>query len=97
MNYYSVQDVYNAMYGKRESNDITIQGAYHSMYEEKDHEVSMIRSQLHSIQKSCESLMKHMSGEETNVEAWVQAKITKAEEELHAAANYIESGESEVK
>ena len=75
----------------------SVESAYNSMYEEKDHEVSMIRSQLHSIQKSCESLMKHMSGEEMNVEAWVQAKITKAEEELHAAANYIESGESKVK
>jgi len=88
------------MYDKRESNDVTIEGAYHSMYETKgyeDHEVSMIRAQLHSIQKSCESLMKHMQGEEVNVEAWVQAKITIAAEDLHAAANYIESGESEVK
>jgi hypothetical protein len=93
MNHYSVQDAYSAMYGEREKKDPSIQGAYDSMYEAKDHEVSMIRSQLHSIQKSCESLMKHMM----NVEAWVQAKITKAEEELHAAANYIESGESEVK
>ena len=57
----------------------------------------MIRAQLHSIQKSCEALMKHMSGEETNVEAWVQAKITTAADDLHAAANYIESGESKVK
>jgi nitric oxide reductase activation protein len=100
MNYYSVQDAYQAMYGVREENDITIQSVYHSMYETKgyeDHEVSMIRAQLHSIQKSCESLMKHMKGEETDVEAWVQAKITTAAEDLHAAANYIESGESKVK
>jgi peptidoglycan hydrolase CwlO-like protein len=78
----------------------SVESAYNSIYESKgyeDHEVSMIRAQLHSIQKSCESLMKSMSGEEANVEAWVQAKITTAEEDLHAAANYIESGESEVK
>jgi hypothetical protein len=96
MNHYSVQDAYSAIYGKRESKDSSIQGDYDSIYEEKDHEVSMIRAQLHSIQKSCESLMKHMSGEETNVEAWVQAKITTAADDLHAAANYIESGESKV-
>ena len=97
MNHYSVQDAYSAMYGEREKKDPTIQGAYNLMYEEKDHEVSMIRAQLHSIQKSCELLMKEMEGEESNVEAWVQAKITTAAETLHAAANYIESGESKVK
>ena len=73
--------------------------AYTSIYEKKgeeDHEVSMIRAQLHSIMKSCESLMSHMQGDEKDVEAWVQAKITRAEEDLHAAANYIDSGESEV-
>lgn len=72
---------------------------YMSIYEKKgeqDHEVSMIRSQVHSIKKSCEILMNHMQGGEKDVEAWVQAKITKAEEMLQAAANYIESGESEV-
>jgi len=72
--------------------------AYHNIYEmekRRDHEVSMIRAQLHSISDSCEKLTKHMSGkEEMDVEAWVQAKITRAEEDLHAAANYIDSGES---
>jgi len=60
----------------------------------EDHEVSMIRAQIHSIKNSCETLMSHMQGEERDIEAWVQAKITRAEEELHAAANYIDSGES---
>lgn len=73
--------------------------AYTSIYEkagEEDHEVSMIRAQLHSIMKSCQSLMKHMQGEERNVEAWVQAKITQAEGMMQSAANYIDSGESSV-
>lgn len=76
----------------------TIFEAYASIYEEKekDHEVSMIRAQLHSIKTSCESLMNHMSGSEENIEAWVQAKITKAAEDLYAASNYIDSGESKV-
>jgi hypothetical protein len=71
--------------------------AYVNVYErkgEEDHEVSMIRAQLHSIMKSCETLMDHMKGGERDVEAWVQAKITKAEGMLQGAANYIESGES---
>lgn len=71
--------------------------AYSSIYEKKDeedHEVSMIRAQLHSIMKSCQSLMKHMQGDERNVEAWIQAKITQAEGMLQSAANYIDSGES---
>lgn len=78
----------------------SVESAYQSMYETKaveDHEVSMIRAQLHAIQKSCETLMKHMSGEEMNVEAWVQSKITTAADYLHAAANYVDSGEMETK
>ena len=79
----------------------TLLEAYASIYEKseqgyEDHEVSMIRAQLHSIKNSCETLMKHMSGGERNIEAWVQAKITKAAEDLYAAANYIDSGESKV-
>jgi len=79
----------------------TILEAYSSIYEKseqgyEDHEVSMIRAQLHSVMKSCQSLMSHMQGEERNIEAWVQAKITRAAEDLYAAANYIDSGESKV-
>jgi hypothetical protein len=79
----------------------TILEAYSSIYEKseqgyEDHEVSMIRAQLHSIKNSCETLMKHMSGEEKNIEAWVQAKITRAAEDLYSASNYVDSGESKV-
>jgi hypothetical protein len=71
--------------------------AYQGIYEEKDHEVSMIRSELKTAMDSIARLQKHMQGEEKDVEAWVQSKITKAADYLQAAANYIDSGESQVK
>jgi hypothetical protein len=79
---------------RRDMKHYSVQKAYDSIYEQNDHEISMIRAQLHSIQKSCESLMKYMSGEERDIEAWVQAKITTASEDLYAASNYIESQQS---
>jgi ribosomal protein S20 len=75
----------------------TIQSAYASIYEEKDHEVSMIRSELKTAMDAISRLQSKMKGEEKDVEAWVQSKITKAADYLQAAANYIDSGESEVK
>lgn len=71
--------------------------AYQGIYEEKDHEVSMIRSELKTAMDSIARLQKQMQGEEKDVEAWVQSKITKAADYLQAAANYIDSGESQVK
>jgi hypothetical protein len=77
----------------------SMEAAYASIYEkrEEDHELSMIRAQLHDIMKSCQTLMNHVQGGEKNMEAWIQAKITTCAEDLHSAANYIESGESNVK
>ena len=71
--------------------------AYQGIYEEKDHEVSMIRSELKTAMDAISRLQDKMKGEEKDVEAWVQSKITKAADYLQAAANYIDSGESEVK
>jgi hypothetical protein len=75
----------------------TVQSAYASIYEKKDHEVSMIRSELKTAMDAISRLQNKMKGEEKDVEAWVQSKITKAADYLQAAANYIDSGESEVK
>ena len=75
----------------------SMQDAYASIYEKKDHEVSMIRSELNTAMEAIKKLQKHMQGEERDVEAWIQSKITKAADYLQAAANYIDSGESEVK
>ena len=83
----------------RMENHSSMEAAYASIYEkrEEDHELSMIRAQLHDIMKSCQVLMNRMQGGEKNVEAWIQAKITTCAEDLHSAANYIESGESNIK
>ncbi len=73
----------------------SLEGAYNSIYESKDHEKSMIRTELRVALDSVQRLQKKMKGE-GEVEAWIQSKITKAAEYLQTAANYIESGESEV-
>lgn len=70
--------------------------AYKSIYETNDHEHSMIRTELKVAMDAITRLQKKMGGE-GDVEAWVQSKITKAADYLQAAANYIESGESDVK
>jgi ribosomal protein S20 len=57
----------------------------------------MIRSELKTAMDAISRLRSKMKGEERDVEAWVQSKITKAADYLQAAANYIDSGESEVK
>ena len=57
----------------------------------------MIRSELKTAMDAISRLQDKMKGEEKDVEAWVQSKITKAADYLQAAANYIDSGESEVK
>ncbi len=75
----------------------TIQDAYASIYEKNDHEVSMIRSELKIAMDAITRLQNKMKGEEKDVEAWVQSKITKAADYLQSAANYIDSGESDVK
>ena len=75
----------------------TIQSAYASIYEKNDHEVSMIRSELKTAMDAINRLQDKMKGGERDVEAWVQSKITKAADYLSAAANYIDSGESNVK
>lgn len=75
----------------------SIQSAYQSIYEKNDHEVSMIRSELKTAMEAISKLQQHMKGGEKDVEAWVQSKITKAADYLQSAANYIDSGESNVK
>jgi hypothetical protein len=78
----------------------SLESAYRSIYDElneaKDYEHSMIRTELKTAMDSIKRLQKKMGGE-GDVEAWVQSKITKAADYLQAAANYIDSGESEVK
>jgi len=76
--------------------DKAYQSIYENLSEANDHEHSMIRTELKVAMDAIKRLQKKMGGE-GDVEAWVQSKITKAADYLQAAANYIESGESDVK
>jgi hypothetical protein len=80
--FYSLESAYNSIYD--------------DLHEANDHEHSMIRTELKVAMDAIKRLQKKMGGE-GDVEAWVQSKITKAADYLQAAANYIDSGESEVK
>ena len=63
---------------------------------EPDHEYSMARSELSTIISAAKRLRGKLNGE-GNIEAWVQSKITKAADYIDAAADYLDSGEHDVK
>ena len=67
--------------------------------QEDDHlqsndESSMAQAQLKSIQSNASKLM-DIIGDDEQLDAWVQAKLTKAEDYLDSAAGYLESEEQE--
>ena len=66
----------------------------HPIFEVKeyDYEGQMAKSQLVSIVKNAKSLFDSIS-DKTQLQAWVQSKLTKAEDYLSAVARYLE-GES---
>jgi hypothetical protein len=63
---------------------------------EPDHEHSMARAQLSKVDSASKRLKKKLKGE-GNIKAWVQSKITKASDYIDAAADYLDSGEHNVK
>ena len=63
---------------------------------EPDHEHSMARAQLSKMDSASKRLKKKLKGE-GNIEAWVQSKITKASDYIDAVADYLDSGEHNVK
>jgi hypothetical protein len=64
---------------------------------EPDHEHSMARSELSKIMDAAKRLKKKMGKGEGNIEAWVQSKITRAADYIDTAADYLDSGEHNVK
>jgi hypothetical protein len=68
--------------------------AKHPIFEVKeyDYEGQMARTQLISIVKNAKSLFDSI-GDKTQLQAWVQSKLTKAEDYLNAVRSYLE-GES---
>lgn len=61
--------------------------------EEKDEEFSMARGDIKSIMNSARIILDKLQGE-GELEAWVQSKITKAEDYLSAVADRLQSGEA---
>ena len=59
---------------------------------EVDHEIQMARGQLYKCAKYSIELHNMLKGisEEQGLEAWVQAKITKASDYLSAVKHYLE-------
>ena len=61
---------------------------------EPDDESSMAKAQLKSIQSNASKLM-NLLGDDEQLDAWVQSKLTKAEDYLDATAGYMESEKDE--
>lgn len=59
-----------------------------------DDESSMAKAQIKSIQSNASKLM-NLLGDDDQLDAWVQAKLTKAEDYMDAVAGYTESEEDE--
>jgi hypothetical protein len=59
-------------------------------YLQPDDESSMAKAQLRSIQSNASKMM-DLLGDDDQLDAWVQAKLTKAEDYLDSAAGYTES------
>ena len=60
----------------------------------EDFEFSMARGELKTIKRSAERIMKHLDGA-GDLEAWVQSKITKANDYLNSVANHMDGGEDD--
>jgi len=62
-----------------------------NMSESEDYEVSMAVGQLKTIQERVGKIMDFLSGksDDYNMEAWLQSKITSAEDKLNSVANYV--------
>ena len=63
---------------------------------EHDGEFSMARSDLKTSISSAQRILDKLNGE-GKLEAWLQSKITLASDYLSSAANYVDSGEAELK
>lgn len=64
-----------------------------SVTEEKDEEFSMARGEVKTIMTAARRILDKLQGE-GELEAWVQSKITKAEDYLTTVADHLEGGEA---
>jgi len=68
--------------------DIAIKKAKKSVKEELDYEGEMAKSELLNVIQNAEGLF-NMLDEDTQLEAWVQSKLTKANEYLESVYQYL--------
>lgn len=67
---------------------------YSNLQHDLDHEGEMAKRQLHDMEKYARELSQ-MLNDTTQLEAWVQAKLTKAADYLKTVKHYVEYGMEE--
>lgn len=94
----SLMDRANAHYLQSMANqdrfDADREGMNEDDHLQPDDETSMAKAQLKSIQSNASKMM-DLLGDDDQLDAWVQAKLTKAEDYLDAVAGYTESEKHE--
>ena len=94
----SLMDKASAFYHQSMANqerfDADREGINEDDHLQPDDESSMAKAQLKSIQSNASKLM-DLLGDDDQLDAWVQAKLTKAEDYLDAVAGYTESEKEE--
>jgi hypothetical protein len=70
--------------------DIAIKKTKKSVKEELDYEGEMAKSELYNLIQNAEKLFS-MLDEDTQLEAWVQSKLTKANDYLESVYQYLQS------
>lgn len=94
----SLMDRANAYYLQSMANqdrfDADREGMNEDDHLQPDDETSMAKAQLKSIQSNASKMM-DLLGDDDQLDAWVQAKLTKAEDYLDAVAGYTESEKHE--
>ena len=73
---------------KKESMKKAAQDAKKSIKEEADYEGEMAKSELYRIMQNAQELMSSLD-DDTQLEAWVQSKITKANDYLNSVTQYL--------
>ena len=73
-------------------NKLAKQGQIKTKIIDEDSEYGMARNELETAKRAIDRLNAKMGKGEGELEAWVQAKITKASDYLDTVADYIESG-----
>jgi hypothetical protein len=92
LNYVLNQFIRNYQMGAIDGTPEDLDGIWNALNEGYEHEGSMARSQLGRTAEMA-SMIQGMISDDTNLEEWVESKITKAQDYLSSVLNYMR-GES---